>query len=187
MKGFILVLFFSFISITKADTSPSAADVAHGFITTQIEIDINAPIEKVFDFTVAEDVLPKVLFRSGVIPGVVGTTILKNPSWDAPGAQRIVHLDDGNTAVEEVTGFDRPGYFSYQSSNYSGFFGRFVDLAKGEWWFEERDGKTHVIWKYSFKAKNGFGYFLLSRCLVPHSFHRYMQKALNRIKGFVEG
>jgi hypothetical protein len=81
-------------------------------VTLQARVD--ADPERVFDFVAAEGVLPEVLTGyTRFLPAVVGTSGNTGP-WDTPGSSRTVHLKDGSTAREEVTGYDRPAYFAYQ-------------------------------------------------------------------------
>ncbi len=49
---------------------------------------IRASLEHVFDFVVAEDVLPKVLLGYGPLPAVTSTSDLHG-RWDQPGSYRI--------------------------------------------------------------------------------------------------
>jgi hypothetical protein len=63
---------------------------------------IAAPIDEVFNFEAAEDVLPKILTGYGLVPGVASTSDISGP-WDRAGSHRIVHLADGSTLNEGVT------------------------------------------------------------------------------------
>ena len=129
-------------------------------IVTTIEAVIDARIEDVFDFEVAEDVLPKVLTGYGLIPPIVGTSGNTAP-WDQPGAVRIVHLKGGATAREQVTDWVRPTYFAYCSTDFTFSLKHLATKAEGQWWFEERDGRTHVRWTYTFTAKGPVSAVLL--------------------------
>src|SRR5262249_37453935 len=68
-------------------------------VSTTVSMTINAPIQDVFHFVVAEDVLPKVLRRYGPIPPVIETRVLHGP-WERVGADRSVLLGDGGTLHE---------------------------------------------------------------------------------------
>lgn len=129
-------------------------------ITASIDAVIDARIEDVFDFEVAEDVLPKVLTGYGLIPPIVGTSGNTAP-WDQPGAVRTVHLKGGATAREEVTDWVRPSYFAYRSTDFTFSLKHLATKAEGQWWFEERDGRTHVRWTYTFTAKGPISAVLL--------------------------
>ena len=84
-----------------------------------LEARIAAPLLSVFDFIVAEDVLPKVLTGYGLLPAVVRSSGNTGP-WDQPGSARTVHLADGSTAREQVTAYERPVYFAYARAALSG-------------------------------------------------------------------
>jgi hypothetical protein len=115
---------------------------------------VEAPREVVFDFIVAEDVLPKILLGYGPLPSVVGTSGNTGP-WDAPGSRRTVHLRDGGTVSEEVRAFSRPDYFAYQVSGFSHPLLRLLaSAAHGEWWFTVTPTGTWIRWRYTFVARS---------------------------------
>lgn len=117
---------------------------------------IDAHIEtdpgNLFEIVVAEDVLPKVLKRYGLVPAVVGTSGNTGP-WDQPGSTRIVHLAGNTQAREQVTQFDRPSYFSYRVDQFTFAVRHLAHFATGEWWFRGEGDGTHVRWTYTFHAK----------------------------------
>lgn len=121
-------------------------------VMSSVEAVIDAKLADVFDFVVAADVLPRVLTGYGLIPAVVRASDYTAP-WDVPGATRTVHLKGGDTAREEVTDWVRPSYFAYRTSHFTFALKYLATEARGQWWFEERDGKTHVRWTYTFTAK----------------------------------
>src|SRR5690606_27259044 len=115
-----------------------------------------------FDFVVAADVLPKVLTGYGPLPAVIGTSNQTGP-WDQPGSSRTVHLQDGSTVLEQVTGFQRPHHFDYQVWAFTNpIIRRLADRARGEWTFREEDGITHIEWTYTFYTDNGWARLPLS-------------------------
>ena len=120
-------------------------------VAATMDTDIAAPIQRVFDFVAAEDVLPKVLTGYGMLPAVVRTSGNTGP-WDTPGSSRTVHLADSTTSREEVTDYARPEYFAYRTSNYTFALKYLATSAEGQWWFEERQGQTHIRWTYTFTA-----------------------------------
>ncbi|RZL85622.1 MAG: SRPBCC family protein [Sphingomonas sp.] len=136
------------INDVKRDTT--AREVA----VTQ-ETWVSGSIEEVFDFVAAEDVLPEILTGYGLVPAVAFTSNVSGP-WDQPGSDRIVHLADGSTVREGLTHFQRASYFAYRVSNPSFSLKHLMVEARGEFWFEERDGGVHVKWTYTFVAKNRF-------------------------------
>jgi hypothetical protein len=122
-------------------------------IAATLEVRIAAPLLPVFDFVVAEDVLPKVLTGYGLLPAVVRTSGNTGP-WDQPGSVRTVHLAEGSTAREQVTAYERPTCFAYRMSHYT-FAPRYIaNFAEWQWWFEDDGGATPVRWTYTFHAKN---------------------------------
>jgi hypothetical protein len=44
-------------------------------------------VDDVFDFIVAEDVLPKIVTGYGLVPGVASTSDISGP-WDQPGSHK---------------------------------------------------------------------------------------------------
>jgi hypothetical protein len=119
-----------------------------------VTLTFNVPGElaDVFDFVVAEDVLPKVLTGYGFLPGVVRTSSNTGP-WDTPGSSRTVHLADGTTAREQVTAYERPQYFGYRTDRYTFTLRHLANSATGQWWFNAQSGGTHVKWTYGFDSK----------------------------------
>jgi hypothetical protein len=122
-------------------------------IAATLEARIAAQAQPVFDFVAAEDVLPKVLTGYGLLPAVVRTSDNTGP-WDQLGSARTVHLADGTTAREQVTGYERPRYFAYRTSDYTFALRYLANSAHGQWWFENDGGKTQLRWTYTFHAKN---------------------------------
>lgn len=130
-------------------------------IAVTIETRIDADRTRVFDFIAAEGVLPVVLTGySPFLPAVVATSGNTGP-WDQAGSSRLVHLKDGSTAVEEVTEYNRPAFFSYRSSKFTFALKYLATGASGQWWFTASDGATNVRWTYTFKARNWFGAMIL--------------------------
>lgn len=143
-------------------------------ITATVEVVIDAHVENVFDFGVAEDVLPKVLTGYGLIPAVIATSGHTGP-WNVPGTVRTVHLEGGDSAREEITDWVRPSYFAYRTSNFTFALKYLATEARGQWWFEDRDGRTHVRWTYSFTAKGPI------RALFLQAFARTQWAGLMRL------
>lgn len=142
-------------------------------ITATVEADIDATVARVFDFSVAEDVLPKVLTGYGLVPGVVGTSG-HTGAWDVPGSSRAVHLKGGDTAREEVTEWVRPSYFAYRVSDFTFALKHLATEGRGQWWFEERNGRTHARWTYTFTPKGPVSAVVL-RLFVRTQWAGYMR------------
>lgn len=145
-------------------------------IAATLQTDITAPAEAVFDFVAAEDVLPKVLTGYSLLPAVVRTSGNTGP-WDKPGSSRTVHLADSTTSREEVTDYKRPGFFSYRTSDYTFALKYLATSAEGQWWFEERQGETHIRWTYTFTAKGAVTAILLL-LFVKSQWTGYMRVCL---------
>jgi hypothetical protein len=74
---------------------------------------IGAPTEKVFDFAVAAENLPRILVGFGPIPGIASIEMLDGAAL-ATGAKRRVRMSDGSEIFEEVTALDRPRRHTYR-------------------------------------------------------------------------
>ena len=147
------------------------------------EIFVPHPIQEVFDFVTAENVLPKILTGYGMVPGVAFTSDVSGP-WDRPGSHRVVHLTDGSTVNEGLTHYDRPSYFAYRVSDPSFALKHLMTQARGEFWFQPADGGTKVKWTYTFQAKNGLAKLPLL-LFVKSQWKGYMDRCLaNVIKYF---
>jgi hypothetical protein len=125
-----------------------------------------------FDTVVAEDVLPEVLHRWGPIPGVVGTRELTGP-WTTPGSERTVVLEDGSTARERLTRWERPERFEYVVDRFTSPIGRLVEHASGAWEFDDRGAGSSFRWIYSFHPQS-FATSLPLQILVRTAWARYM-------------
>lgn len=153
---------------------PARLDVA---VTPEVFVD--APIEKVFDFLAAEDVLPKILTGYGLVPGVASTSDISGP-WDQPGSHRVVHLADGSTVNEGVTEYNRPSYFAYRVSDPSFALKHLMDGARGQFWFAPAKGGTNVKWTYTFRAKNSIVKLPLT-LFVKTQWKGYMNVCLRNV------
>jgi hypothetical protein len=161
-------------------------------VSTTVEISVRAPIDHVFAFVVAEDVLPRVLKRFGPVPAVVGTRILSGP-WERVGALREVHTADGGRLHERITHFnpprpDRPGpaTFAYRIFDFQNQLRRLAWQGVGYWIFEARttkDGRpeTHLRWTYSFQPRSAAGEVAL-RGIIPTFYRGYMKQCLVEIQ-----
>jgi hypothetical protein len=138
-------------------------------------------IERLFDTVVAEDVLPKVLHRWGPVPAVVGTRDLTGP-WTAPGSERTVVLDDGSTARERLTRFERPRRFEYTVDRLTSPLGRLVKHAWGAWEFDDRGAESSFRWTYSFHPRNRAAAVPL-QLVVRTAWARYMAQCADLTVG----
>jgi Polyketide cyclase / dehydrase and lipid transport len=124
------------------------------------------------------------IFRGyGLLPSVMRTEA-QTGNWDAIGQTRIVHLSDGSHAQELLTEYDRPNYFAYVVSNFSGILGFLVTAATGEWWFENCDAvpdSTLIRWSYTFTPKSRLAVPIL--WLINKSlWSGYMHSVMSNVK-----
>lgn len=145
---------------------------------------VRAPIQDVFHFVVAEDVLPKVLLGYGPVPGVVATSGNTGP-WDVPGSMRTIHLKNGDTAREQVTDFQPPSYFAYRVSDFTFVLKHLATQGRGQWWFTSGEGGTHVKWTYTFMARSAFTQPFL-RIFALLLWRGYMRVAIRETKAQLE-
>ncbi len=138
------------------DTYPSqATSEVHPIpVAITCRMTYQQPIDAVFTFITAEDVLPKILNRYGLVPGVSGTSDVSGP-WDTPGSQRIVHLKDGSQVREQVTDFVPSTFFKYKIWGFSNPLMKLMSTgATGVWHFQDQGDHTDVQWTYTFFARN---------------------------------
>jgi hypothetical protein len=92
----------------------------------------------------------------GLLPAVMGTSA-QTGDWDAVGQKKTVHLSDGSNVSEMIIEYQKPDYFSYIVSDFSGSLGYLITSATGEWWFESSDplsNRTVIRWSYTFIPKS---------------------------------
>ena len=133
------------------DASPNIPSAVRAAVTQQIHVP--GRLENVFDFLVAEDVLPKILSGYGLLPGIVSTSHVSGP-WDQPGSTRMVHLADGSTVREGVTHYQRARYFAYCIWQPTFALKYLMSGAVGQFWFEQQGDEVEVAWTYTFAARN---------------------------------
>jgi hypothetical protein len=88
----------------------------------------------------------------GLLPVVIGTEA-QTGNWDAIGQTKTVNLSDGSSVKERITQYQKPDYFSYVVSDFSGVLGLLITSAAGEWWFESDNlspNSTVIRWSYTF-------------------------------------
>ncbi|HGN8625348.1 hypothetical protein AAA557_05155 [Pseudomonas aeruginosa] len=110
---------------------------------------IENSVERVFDFTVAEDVITR--FLKGE-PAVTGYEIHQGP-WGQPDAYRTVHFAN-NHAREQINFFQRPYLFDYQLTEFSWELKELCDLAVAQFLFRPVGPRTFVKWFYQFRARD---------------------------------
>lgn|SRR5436309_2742128 len=124
--------------------------------------------------------LSRILLGYGPIPAVVATSG-QTGQWDQAGSSRTVHLADGNTAREAVTACERPRYFAYRVSDFSGAVRHLAREARGQWWFAQAgEDTTDVVWTYSFIARSGVARMALLP-VVKLLWRGFMQAGMREI------
>jgi hypothetical protein len=144
---------------------------------------VGAPTEKVFDFAVASENLPRILRGLGPIPGITSIEMLDGAAL-APGARRRVRMSDGSDILEEVTALDRPRRHSYRWLNAPAApFSLLVRRAEADWIFTASAQGTRIEWTYRFELTSPLAAPLAA--LVMILFKRWMRRGLERIGPFV--
>lgn len=132
--------------------------------------------QAVFDHIIPID-LTSIFTGYGPLPAVTGVRD-QTGAWDAAGQTRTVVLSDGSSAQESLTKYERPDYFGYTVSGFTGVLGLLVTSANGEWWFKsDPSGETRITWRYEFKARSALTAPIVA--MITHLLWRgYMRKAL---------
>ncbi len=108
--------------------------------------------EATFDGIVPID-LSRMFLGYGPLPAVTATRD-QTGGWDHVGASRTVVLSDESTAQEEILAHERPRYFGYRVSEFTGSLRLLVSGVHGEFWFSPgQDESTEVRWRYSFEPR----------------------------------
>jgi hypothetical protein len=144
---------------------------------------IDVPLERYLSWsrgTSLESILP----ASGSIPRVIGTEPVIG-EWDHVGARRRIVLADGHFAAEEILANDRATMFRYQVWGYTNPARLMIAYAIGEFAYSEEDGKTRVIWTYSFHPTAGIVRPLLRR-FVDGTWANYMRLVLETMRAEAE-
>lgn len=157
---------------------PAAA--ARREVTVTLSVVLPGPPERVFAAVTAEDVLPKVLTGTALLPAVVGTSGLTGP-WDRPGSRRTVHLADGAAATEELELHDPPARFAYRVTGFTNMLRFFTEEARGRWSFAPAGADTAVTWTYGFVPR-GPGSTVMLQAVVRPLWRAYMQVCLDNLQ-----
>jgi hypothetical protein len=153
-------------------------------VSTTVTTTIRAPLDQVFRFLVAEDVLPKLLHRHGPIPAVIGTRLIDGP-WERVGAARQVLLAGGGTLHEQITELRPPTAFAYRIDDLHTPLGALAAGGRGRWSFAQDGADTRLSWTYEFDGRSRWTRPFLA--LLVHTFYRgYMKQALTRTRSLLE-
>ena len=150
-----------------------------------VEVEIRADQASCFLHIVPID-LTSIFTGYGPLPAITGSRN-QTGGWDAAGQTRTVALSDGSTAQELLTAYQRPRYFSYTVSAFSGALRFLVGSANGEWWFEAApsSASTHIKWRYAFNARSAW-LAPLVWFITLFLWRGYMRKALLLAKAQLE-
>lgn len=137
------------------------------------------------------DVFPK---SKGPVPAVRSTSG-QDGRWDVVGRSRSVHLGDGSTVREEITGSEPAGgalptsnvaTFSYRVTGFSGAIGLLAQEAHGTWRFEQvGPSKTRIEWTYTFVPKGWLGLVPL-RFILATFWRAYMRDGIENVRLIAE-
>jgi hypothetical protein len=119
----------------------------------------------------------------GLLPAVIGTEA-QTGNWDAIGQTKTVNLSDGSSVQERITQYQKPDYFSYVVSDFSGILGLLITSAAGEWWFESDNlspNSTVIRWSYTFIPKSLIAIPILS-IVNKFLWAGYMQLVISNIQ-----
>jgi hypothetical protein len=153
-------------------------------LSATVNIDVAVSQSTAFDYNVPID-LTSIFTGYGPLPAVIG---IKNQTgaWDGAGQTRIVLLSDGSSAQEILTKYERPNYFSYTVSGFTGALRLLITSANGEWWFSTTSlGQTRIKWRYAFNARSALAVPVLW-FITNVLWRNYMHKALRLFKAQVE-
>jgi hypothetical protein len=124
-------------------------------ISSMVSAQVNVNSIEAFCHVVPID-LTSIFKGHGLLPAVIGTSA-QTGDWDAIGQTKTVHLSDGSNVREMITEYQKPDYFAYIVSNFSGSLGYLITSATGEWWFESDNylsDRTVIRWSYTFIPKS---------------------------------
>ena len=150
------------------------------YVTITLTEQVDAPVQKVFAFVTAKDVLPKILLGYGLLPRIVSTSGSAGP-WDEPGSFRTVHLSNRTSAREELTDYQPFGYFAYRTSDFTSALKYIVRQGRGQWRFTPDNLGTRIAWTYTFTASHWSTQPVLA-AFVPLLWRGYMRGALRQVK-----
>lgn len=110
---------------------------------------VSNSVERVFDFTVAEDVATAFL-KGG--PAVTGYEMQQGP-WGQTGARRTVYFGD-DSVREQINFILRPYVFDYQLTDFSWDLNELCDLAVNQFLFQPVGPRTLVKSYYQYRARD---------------------------------
>ncbi len=143
-------------------------------------VDIDRPVEEVYDFAVAEGTFPRIVRALGPIPGIAHVEMEGGRPLE-PGARRRVRMSDGSEVREEILEVERPRRHRYRwMEPPKAPFNLLVKSGEGDWRFAPAGAGTRVEWVYTFELTTPLVYPLAAAVLAL--FRRWMQRGLERLR-----
>ena len=142
-------------------------------------VDVERPLEQVWDFAVAAETFPRLMHPLGPIPGIARVEMLGGRPLER-GAERLVTMTDGSEVLEEILDAERPSRHRYRWLRPPAPpFNLLVRTGEGDWRFAAAGRGTRVEWTYTFDLTSALAYPLA--VVVLQLFRRWMQRALDRL------
>ena len=162
-------------------------------VTNEAEIIINKPVAEVYRLFLAfplEDQFP----GTKKIPGVSSTRPINDKTNEEPGFARIVCLNDGTRATEEIIRNTAEKNYYYKVWDFTNKAAKSIKYATGEFTFTEQGDETHLHWQYSFKLDEStilgklgpVGRWALKTFYVSTGFDELMNAGLEEMKRLYE-
>ncbi|MFA5941340.1 MAG: SRPBCC family protein [Sinimarinibacterium sp.] len=149
-------------------------------LTARASVQIPESADRVFDFATSCEGFPRFIWAFGPIPGITRAEMIGGQSPKA-GAERHIHMTDGNVVEEELLTYDRPSRHRYRWLKPPAFpFSLIFCAAEGDWRFTTANGGTRIDWDYSFELTSIFSLPLAAPLLLV--FRRWMQRTLLRAR-----
>jgi hypothetical protein len=146
----------------------------------------------------ADRPLEDIVAKTSSLPSVSGDYLLTPGEFGRPGSRRITCLTDGSTLQEQAlerAETEGTFHFRYVVWNYTSEAARPVQYGVGDFLYADLgDGRTRVIWTYSFKLKEqkfpgylgSFGRVLFRVGFLEREYAAMMRGTLNGTKEFAE-
>jgi hypothetical protein len=130
---------------------PAIAD-ANELVSHTEEIILDRPLAKVL--ADSNKPLKDTIHKTSSLPGVSGEHMLTQGTFGTPGSRRLTCLTDGSTLEEEVLQREQTSSsfrFRYVVWNYTSESAHPIVYGIGDFHDSDLgDGRTHVVWTYSF-------------------------------------
>jgi hypothetical protein len=182
--SFLTFALFTAGCATSSSVARPDRPVANRWATNTVAIDIDAPLDEVFRFVVAEDAPGRVLRRYGPVPSPTQSQLLDG-AWGRVGARRVVVLSNGGTLKEEITAFDPPALYAYRISDFHFFVKNLSSSGTGVWQFFRVGDQTRVVWTYAFQPRSA-GSKPLLELGVSWFYRPFMKRGIEETKRQVE-